>query len=177
MYFDPKRVSYEEVLDYYWRHIDPTDAGGQFVDRGSQYRTAVFYHDDAQRQAAEASKQKLIESGRFAAKSVATQIRPAEVFYAAEDYHQGFPGKNPLRYKSYRAGTGRDSFLGQVWGEAPKTGAESRRSPCTCDRCSQRCDKADRAGIEENSPASRCQVAMNLVRMALLPVNRASGRR
>ena len=118
VFFDPQKVSFAEVLDYYWRHVDPTDAGGQFVDRGSQYRTAIFYHDEAQRQAAEASKQALIDSGRFAGKTVATRILPYEAFYAAEDYHQGFPEKNPLRYKSYRAGTGRDDFLAQTWKDA-----------------------------------------------------------
>ncbi|GAB6038839.1 peptide-methionine (R)-S-oxide reductase MsrB [Fundidesulfovibrio butyratiphilus] len=128
VFYDPQKLSYSEILDYYWRHIDPTDAGGQFVDRGSQYQTAIFYHDEAQHREAQTSKQALIDSGRFAGKTVATKIRPFEVFYAAEEYHQGFPGKNPLRYKSYRAGTGRDDFLAQTWKDAPEAGADQADS-------------------------------------------------
>jgi peptide methionine sulfoxide reductase msrA/msrB len=120
VYYDPAAVSYEQLLDAFWRHVDPTDGGGQFVDRGAQYRSAVFFHDDGQRRAAEKSKEALNGSGRFK-KPVTTEILPLGRFYAAEDYHQDYYRKNPLRYKYYRHGSGRDQFLEKVWGggEAP----------------------------------------------------------
>jgi peptide methionine sulfoxide reductase msrA/msrB len=112
--YDPSRVSYEELLKVFWRHVDPTDAGGQFVDRGSQYRSAIFYANDRERAAAEASKKELEKSGRFG-KPVATEILPLGPFYAAEDYHQDYYKKNPLRYNFYRSGSGRDQFLEKAW--------------------------------------------------------------
>ena len=119
VYYDPAKVGYETLLEHFWRHIDPTDAGGQFVDRGKQYRSAVFYHDEAQRLAAQSSKERLEASGVFKGKRVATDIRPFEGFYSAEDYHQEYWKKNPLRYGSYRSGSGRDQFLARAWGDAP----------------------------------------------------------
>ena len=113
--YDPQRVTYDELLDIFWRHVDPTDPGGQFVDRGSQYRPAIFYHDDDQKRLAEASKRKLETSGRFD-KSIATEIVPVSEFYEAEDYHQDYYKKNPLRYKLYRNSSGRDQFLEKAWG-------------------------------------------------------------
>jgi peptide methionine sulfoxide reductase msrA/msrB len=113
--YDPSKISYKELLDVFWRHVDPTDAGGQFVDRGAQYRTAVFYHDEEQRLAAEASRQELDRSGRFK-KPVVTEIRPLNRFYAAEGYHQDYYKKNALRYGLYRQGSGRDRFIQQTWG-------------------------------------------------------------
>ncbi|MEJ5363977.1 MAG: peptide-methionine (S)-S-oxide reductase MsrA [Desulfosoma sp.] len=112
--YDPSKVTYEQLLDVFWRHIDPTDPGGQFVDRGPQYRTAIFYHDQAQKRLAEASRQKLQESGRFS-KPIVTEILPLEKFYKAEDYHQDFYQKSPVRYHFYRATSGRDAFLKSVW--------------------------------------------------------------
>jgi peptide methionine sulfoxide reductase msrA/msrB len=112
--YDPAKISYEQLLDVFWRHIDPTDAGGQFVDRGSQYRSAIFYQDDEQRRLAEESKAKLAQSGRFD-KPVVTEIVKLGPFYPAEDYHQDYYKKNPLRYKYYRYGSGRDQFLERVW--------------------------------------------------------------
>ncbi len=121
--YDPAKVSYEQLLDVFWRHIDPTDAGGQFVDRGTQYRSAIFYQDDEQRRLAEESKAKLAQSGRFD-KPIVTEIVKLGPFYPAEEYHQDYYKKNPLRYKYYRYGSGRDQFLAQVWGKeetaAPK---------------------------------------------------------
>jgi peptide methionine sulfoxide reductase msrA/msrB len=114
--YDPAKVSYEQLLDVFWRHIDPTDAGGQFVDRGSQYRSAIFYQNDEERRLAEESKAKLEQSGRFD-KPIVTEIVKLGTFYPAEEYHQDYYKKNPLRYKYYRYGSGRDQFLEQVWGK------------------------------------------------------------
>jgi peptide methionine sulfoxide reductase msrA/msrB len=114
--YDPTRVSYGQLLTWFWRHVDPTDAGGQFVDRGDQYRSAIFYADEEQRRLAEASKEKLAASGRFE-KPIATDILPLGEFYMAEEYHQDYYKKNPIRYKFYRFNSGRDQFLKKVWGE------------------------------------------------------------
>jgi peptide methionine sulfoxide reductase msrA/msrB len=114
--FDPAKVSYARLLDVFWRQIDPTDAAGQFVDRGSQYRAAIYYHSEEQRKAAEASKAKLAASRRFT-KPLATEILPAGKFWPAEDYHQDYYKKNPIRYKYYRWGSGRDEFLDKAWGK------------------------------------------------------------
>jgi peptide methionine sulfoxide reductase msrA/msrB len=113
--YDPAQVTYQQLLDVFWRQIDPTDAGGQFADQGPQYRTVIFVHDDGQRAAAEASKAALEASGRFD-KTLVTTIEPFTTFYAAEEYHQDFYKKNPLRYRAYRYGSGRDRFLDEVWG-------------------------------------------------------------
>lgn len=112
--YDPSKVTFAELLDVFWKNIDPTDDGGQFVDRGSQYVTGIFYHNDEQRRLAEESKNQLAASGRFQ-KPIVTVIRPFEAFYAAEDYHQDFSQKSPGRYKSYRMFSGRDSFLSAAW--------------------------------------------------------------
>lgn len=112
--YDPERVSYETLLDVFWRNVDPFDAGGQFCDRGYQYTTAIFTHGDQQREAAEASKQEVAE--RFD-KPIATEVRPAGEFYPAEEYHQDFYEKEPLRYKTYRSGCGRDRTLQDIWGD------------------------------------------------------------
>ncbi len=111
--YDPARVSYETLLDVFWRNVDPLDADGQFCDRGSQYRSAIFVADAAQRSAAEASK-KAIEA--HLGKPVATGIEEASTFWPAEDYHQDYYRKNPIRYAYYRTGCGRDRRLEQVWG-------------------------------------------------------------
>jgi peptide methionine sulfoxide reductase msrA/msrB len=112
--YDPARITYEQLLDAFWRHINPTDAGGQFVDRGSQYRSVIFYADDDQRQKAEASRAALEASGQFD-HPVVTEIRPAGPFYKAEDYHQNYYKKNPARYHYYRWHSGRDQFLTDAW--------------------------------------------------------------
>ncbi len=116
--YDPARVSYDELLAVFWRQIDPTDDGGQFADRGRQYRTAVFVHDDEQRRLAEASKTELAASGRFD-RPIVTEIRPAGEFYPAEDYHQDFYLKNPVHYDRYSRGSGRVGFLQRTWGKEP----------------------------------------------------------
>jgi len=112
--FDPAEVTYPALLEVFWRHIDPTDSGGQFVDRGPQYRPVIFYHTEVQKRLAEASRAELDSSGRFN-KPIAVDILPAEPFYRAEAYHQDYSGKNPSRYTLYRFHSGRDQFLGKVW--------------------------------------------------------------
>ena len=115
VYYDPAKVTYEELLRYFWRHVDPTDPGGQFVDRGSQYRSVIFYHDEEQKKLAERSKEALGKSENFA-KPIATEIVKFTRFYDAEEYHQDYYKKNPLRYRYYRHGSGRDEFLKKTWG-------------------------------------------------------------
>jgi peptide methionine sulfoxide reductase msrA/msrB len=112
--FDPAIISYDKLLEIFWKHVDPTDKGGQFVDRGAQYRTAIFFHDDRQKTAAESSKLALARSGRFE-KPIATEILPMKEFFPAEAYHQNYYKKNPIRYKFYRANSGRDQFLKKAW--------------------------------------------------------------
>ncbi len=124
VYFDPKVISYGQLVESLWRQTDPTDAGGQFVDRGSQYRTAIFYHDEAQRQVAEASKAALERSGRLDG-PVVTEIRPFERFWPAEAYHQDYYKKNPVRYGFYRYNSGRDQFIEKTWGDAAKEPAKA----------------------------------------------------
>ena len=116
IYFNPAKITYEQLLDYFWKHIDPTDVGGQFVDRGPQYRSAIFYHDEEQKRLAEKSKEELGKSGQFS-KPIVTEIIKFNRFFDAEDYHQDYYKKNPIRYKYYRHGSGRDQFLKKVWGE------------------------------------------------------------
>ncbi len=114
--YDPDKITYEELLDIFWRQIDPTDAGGQFVDRGQEYSSAIFYHNDEQKKSAELSRQNL-EKEKVFDKPIVTPLIPATVFYNAEDYHQDYYKKNPLRYKVYRYGSGRDKFLEKTWDE------------------------------------------------------------
>jgi peptide methionine sulfoxide reductase msrA/msrB len=114
VFYNPAKVTYAQLLDVLWRHIDPTDAGGQFVDRGPGYRSVIFYHDEEQRRLAEKSREELAKSGRFA-KPIATEIIKFDRFYNAEEYHQDYYKNNPLRYKYYRNGSGRDQYLEKVW--------------------------------------------------------------
>jgi peptide methionine sulfoxide reductase msrA/msrB len=117
--FDPAKTDYAEILDIFWRHIDPTDAGGQFADRGTQYRTAIFVHSDAQRQVAEASAKFLAESGWFD-KPIATRILPAAPFTPAEEYHQDYHLKQPAHCKLYTWASGRGPFMESFWKDKPK---------------------------------------------------------
>jgi peptide-methionine (S)-S-oxide reductase len=114
--YDPTVISYQQLLDVYWVNVDPLAVDRQFCDHGDQYRTAIFYLDDEQKQLALASKEKLEESGRFD-QPIATQIVPAGKFYPAEEYHQDYYKKNPIRYKFYRYNCGRDQRLQQLWGD------------------------------------------------------------
>lgn len=120
VYFDPKVVSYKQLLDSFWRHIDPTDAEGQFVDHGFQYTTFIFVHNDEQRRIAEASKAVLEASGEFD-KPIVTRIEKAKPFFVAEEYHQNYYEKNPLRYKFYRFNSGRDQFISKHWHDDAKS--------------------------------------------------------
>jgi peptide-methionine (S)-S-oxide reductase len=113
--YDPTRVSYEKLLEVFWRNIDPTQRDGQFCDHGSQYRTAIFYHNDEQKRLAEASRAALVKSKPFKGEIV-TEITAAPEFYRAEEYHQDFYKKSPTRYKLYRTGCGRDARLQALWG-------------------------------------------------------------
>lgn len=112
--YDPATISYSELLDVFWKQIDPTDPGGQFADRGLQYRTAIFFHNEEQRRLAETSKDQLNNSGKYE-KEIVTEIIQAGPFYKAEEYHQDFYKKSPIKYKSYRKGSGRDQFLERIW--------------------------------------------------------------
>ena len=134
--FDPAVISYPELLDIFWRQIDPTDAGGQFADRGSQYKTAIFVHDEAQRRSAEASKAALSKSGLFD-QPIVTDVLDAETFYEAEDYHQDYCIVNPERYQRYKKGSGREDFIDEHWESVPISltrpeEAEVKKKSTTC---------------------------------------------
>lgn len=111
--YDPRKVSYAQLLDHFWRHIDPTVKDRQFCDKGDQYRSGIYFQDEAERKAAEASRDELIRSGRFA--RVETEIAPAWKFWPAETYHQDYYKKNPIRYSFYRYACGRDARVEQLW--------------------------------------------------------------
>ncbi len=115
--YDPEQVSYEKLLDVFWHNIDPTTPDQQFCDRGNQYRSEIFYHNEEQKQLAEASKTTLDRNKPFN-DPIVTEISKASTFYAAEDYHQDYYKKNPIRYRYYRHGCGRDKRLEQLWGES-----------------------------------------------------------
>ena len=115
--YDPKRVSYPQLLDYYWRHVDPTSKNGQFCDRGPEYRSVIFWRTEEERLAAEASRDALLKSGRLPV--VFTEILPASTFWMAEVEHQDYYLKNPIRYNYYRAACGRDARVKAIWGGAP----------------------------------------------------------
>ena len=124
--YDPSKITYDDLLKVFWKQIDPTDAEGQFVDRGTEYRSAVFYHNNEQKSLAEKSKEELGKSGRFN-KLIVTEIIKASVFYKAETYHQDYYKRNPIRYKFYRFNSGRDQYLKRVWDDnmTPKDPEES----------------------------------------------------
>jgi peptide-methionine (S)-S-oxide reductase len=112
--YDPAKVSFEKLLEVFWHNVDPFDGGGQFCDRGDQYRAAVFFHDEEQKRLAEASRQRVAQQLQ---RGIATKIEPAVTFYVAEEYHQDYAERNSLRYRYYRGGCGRDARLRAVWGE------------------------------------------------------------
>lgn len=119
--YDPSVISYSKLLDVFWRQIDPTDPNGQFVDRGPEYRSAIFYHDAEQKKAAEESKEQLAKSGKYD-KPIVTELIKASPFFRAEEYHQDYYRKEPVRYKRYRSGSGRDRYLERIWAHAAKQG-------------------------------------------------------
>jgi peptide methionine sulfoxide reductase msrA/msrB len=139
--YDPSKITYSELLDVFWRQIDPTDASGQFVDRGKQYRSAIFYHNDEQKRLAEESKNDLERSGLFD-RPIVTEIVPASTFYPAETYHQDYYKKNPERYQGYRSGSGRDQYLDRIWGDRPNENV-SRWSP-------EKMNKMSDEGLQES---------------------------
>lgn len=114
--YDRTKVSYEKLLDIFWRNIDPTQANGQFSDIGTQYRTAIFYHDEEQKHIAESSRDKFAKSGKFT-QPIVTQIVSAGPFYPAEEYHEDYYKKNPIQYNRYKEGSGRAGFIRRMWGE------------------------------------------------------------
>ena len=114
VFFDPKKISYEKLVDIFWKQIDPTDAGGQFVDRGPQYTTAIYYHNETQKKVALKSKQDLEKSGKFA-KPIVTEILPFSYFYLAEEYHQDYSKKRTAAYKIYEVGSGRPQYKKKIW--------------------------------------------------------------
>jgi peptide methionine sulfoxide reductase msrA/msrB len=124
--YDPSKISYSELLDVFWRQIDPTDPGGQFVDRGDQYTTAIFYHSEEQRESAQKSIEELEKTGMFN-KPIVTKIQKASKFYKAEDYHQDYHKKNPIRYKYYRYNSGRDQYLKKIWGDKIRSESQKDR--------------------------------------------------
>jgi len=113
--YDPSKITYEELINIFWKQIDPTDPGGQFADRGHQYTTAIFYHDDEQKQLAQQSKQDLDDSKKFD-KPIVTKIIKMTPFFMAEEYHQDYYKKHPIHYNSYQHGSGRGPFLKKTWG-------------------------------------------------------------
>ena len=115
--YDPAKISYSKLLDVFWHNVDPLTPNAQFCDHGNQYRTAIFYHDQTQQRLAEESKQHLEQTKHFD-RPIVTQIVPATAFYPAEDYHQMYHAKNPVRYKYYRWNCGRDQRLKEIWGDA-----------------------------------------------------------
>lgn len=123
IHFDPTKTTYQKLLDVLWHSVDPTDAGGQFCDRGQSYETAIFTHSDAQKRIAEASKKMLMKKAGLK-EPIVTPIRVAPAFYPAETYHQNYYKKNPLRYKVYRYGCGRDARLRELWGKEALRGIE-----------------------------------------------------
>ncbi|MBA3660155.1 MAG: peptide-methionine (S)-S-oxide reductase MsrA [Gammaproteobacteria bacterium] len=114
VYYDPGKISYEQLLNFFWHNVDPEDGTGQFCDKGDSYRSAIFYQTEAEKKMAEQSKSQWKESGRF--KNIATLILPVRQFYPAEDYHQDYAKKNPVRYRFYRYSCGRDARLAMLWG-------------------------------------------------------------
>ena len=146
--FNPDKITYRKLVEAFFRMIDPTDNGGQFVDRGNQYRTAIFYNDKEQERIATNVAQKLEQSGVFP-KSVVTEIVPLETFYPAEDYHQDFYRKNPTRYNSYRQGSGRDQFLDKIW----------KCSPCEAARSSAA--KPDEQSLRDSLTKEQFEVTQN----------------
>ena len=126
--YDPSRATYQQMLDIYWKNIDPTDAGGSFADRGPQYRSAIFYHTDEQKRLAEISRERLNASGRYD-KPIITEIVPFAAFYTAEDYHQDYARENPERYNAYRTGSGRDRYLKKIWDDTEVTPACTFEKP------------------------------------------------
>ncbi|QGY40165.1 peptide-methionine (R)-S-oxide reductase MsrB [Pseudodesulfovibrio cashew] len=156
VFFDPAVVSYAEVLDHFWKHFDPTDEGGSFGDRGAQYTSAIFYHNEKQREIAEASAKALDESGRLG-KPVVTSILEFTSFYPAEEYHQDYYKKNPARYKTYRYFSGRDRYVKDTWGDEAKPKARK----ATPEPDAKRFVKPDEAALKASLTPMQFDVTQN----------------
>jgi peptide methionine sulfoxide reductase msrA/msrB len=148
--YDPKKISYQDLLEVFWRKVNPTDAGGQFVDRGYQYRSVIFYADEQQHQLAEASKKELAASGIFD-KPIVTDILPLGPFYPAEDYHQNYYKRNPIRYHWYRSHSGRDQFTEKIWADRPMKKKDEMKMKAT-DPMPMKGDK--QASMEAGKPSA-----------------------
>jgi peptide methionine sulfoxide reductase msrA/msrB len=148
--YDPKKISYQDLLEVFWRKVNPTDAGGQFVDRGYQYRSVIFYADEQQHQLAEASKKELAASGIFD-KPIVTDILPLGPFYPAEDYHQNYYKRNPIRYHWYRSHSGRDQFTEKIWADRPMKNKDEMKMKAT-DPMPMKGDK--QASMEAGKPSA-----------------------
>ena len=159
--YDPEQISYKELLDAYWRGIDPTDAGGQFADRGSQYRPVIFYHNERQKRLAEQSKAKLAESGPFE-EPIVVPIEPFERFYAAEDYHQDYYKTHAERYKRYFEGSGRGPFLRRIWGEEPTAQKKSSSDEARMQQASATPSDDSYADFEKPSDAKLRQMLTDM---------------
>ena len=114
VFYDPQKVTYPQLVDYFWRHIDPTVKDRQFCDVGSAYRSGIYWQNEAEREVAEASRDALLKSGQF--RTIYTELAPASTFWRAEEYHQDYYKKNPLRYGYYRLACGRDARVARIWG-------------------------------------------------------------
>ncbi len=161
--YDPAEISYAYLLEVFWRQINPTDDGGQFADRGKQYRTGIYVHDRQQRELAEASKQRLEESGVFK-KPIVTQIMSAGSFYPAEEYHQDYYKKNPSHYKRYRRGSGREGFLEAVWGDKP---LEPPKKPEANKEDTRRKSMSDKSKRYEKPPEAELRKELNPLQYAV----------
>ena len=157
--FDPAKIHYAQILDRFWRHIDPTDAGGQFADRGTQYKTAIFVHNDAQRKVAEASVKFLSESGWFD-KPIATQILPAGEFYPAEEYHQDYHAKQPAHCKLYTWASGRGPFMESFWKDKPEIMPEAGKAKGAA-LGGKEYEKPDAASLRSELTPMQYQVTQN----------------
>lgn len=146
--FDPNVITYKKLVDHLWHVIDPTDAQGQFVDRGYQYSSAIFYANEEQKSIAEQSKKEIEASGRFN-KPIVTPIIPAEPFYPAEEYHQDYYKKNPIRYRYYRGGSGRDDFIQSTWEKEPPQKTSSASSSVQQDSITDKYSKPSDAEIKK----------------------------
>ncbi len=161
--YDPAEISYAYLLEVFWRQINPTDDGGQFADRGKHYRTGIYVHDRQQRELAEASKQRLEESGVFK-KPIVTQIMSAGSFYPAEEYHQDYYKKNPSHYKRYRRGSGREGFLEAVWGDKP---LEPPKKPEANKEDTRRKSMSDKSKRYEKPPEAELRKELNPLQYAV----------
>ena len=172
VFFDPNKISYSQILDAFWRSINPLDKEGQFADRGVQYRTAIFYHDKEQKKLAEESKKELEEKGPFK-KQIVTPILALKNFYKAEDYHQDYYKKNPIRYKYYRYRSGRDQFLEKTWGAFK----DFRSLPLFKKDRDKKSEPKNKKATEENQRIGREYVSKEQGKNPIVKINKNGGKK